>query len=265
MRRVAAILSLFCLFCGACVGQGSAPIRDSEVPQRKEILVNHRVTVSLLELARHQNTPMHKHDRDMVGVFVTGGRTRNTVFGHQATEDRMVAGEVRFFNAGYSHATLNEGETPFRAVSVEFTEPQGKVETLGTVSRYCNPGSTTACVDEKNLFCTAKVCVEDVSIASGAVTTKHSHTTDHMLVAVSDYELTDEVEGKGSIVRARKSGEVEYIPAGITHRLTNRPSPSALHRYLVALSVPLFGHAEHHTITTDQALTCHSFYCSVGL
>jgi quercetin dioxygenase-like cupin family protein len=59
-----------------------------------------------------------------------------------------------------------------------------------------------------------------VTIAPGANTTKHGHTTDHMLVAVSGYELTDQVEGKRIVVRARKSGGVEYLPAGITHRLT---------------------------------------------
>jgi len=95
------------------------------------------------------------------------------------------------------------------------------MEHVGTRSHYCNPDGTTACVDEKNLFCTARVCVEDVSIAPGAITHKHSHGTDHMLVAVSDYELTDQVEGKGTVVRTPKSGEVEYLPAGITHRLTN--------------------------------------------
>jgi quercetin dioxygenase-like cupin family protein len=58
-------------------------------------------------------------------------------------------------------------------------------------------------------------------MAPGALSIKHSHTTDHMLVAVSDYELTDQVEDKGTSVRRRKSGEVEYIPAGITHQLTN--------------------------------------------
>ena len=35
-----------------------SPITDSEVPQRKEILRNHRVTVSLLELAPRQATPV---------------------------------------------------------------------------------------------------------------------------------------------------------------------------------------------------------------
>ena len=108
-----------------------------------------------------------------------------------------------------------------QVVDVEFADPQGKLEIVGKSSHYCNAGSTTVCVDEKSLFCLAKVCVEDVTMAAGAVTTKHTHTTDHMLIAVSDYELTDEMEGKGTVVRKLKSGEVEYIPAGITHRLTN--------------------------------------------
>ena len=230
MRRAAVILLLLCV---ASAAQESAPIRDSEVPQRKEILVNHRVTVSLLELAPHDATPMHQHDRDSLAIFVSGGHTSNTVFGHKPALDTIPAGEVRFLNAGYSHATENEGTSPFRAVTIEFDDPQGKLEQVGTVSRYCNPGSTTACVDEKNLFCTAKVCVEDVTIASGAITSKHSHTTDHMLVAVSDYELTDVVEGKGTVVRTHKSGEAEYIPAGITHQMTNTGKASA--RFIVVL------------------------------
>jgi quercetin dioxygenase-like cupin family protein len=191
------------------------------VPQRKEILHNHRVTVSLLELAPREVIPMHQHDRDMLAVFVDGGRTRNKVLRHKAAADKMAVGEVRFLNTGSEHATKNEGTLPLRVVIVEFADPQGKMKKVGTTSHYCNPDSTTECVDEKQLFCTAKVCVEDVSIAPGAVTTKHGHATDHMLVAVSDYELTDQVEGKGTIVRTRKSGEVEYIAAGITHRITN--------------------------------------------
>ena len=65
MRRAAAALLLL---CAACAGQVPAPIPDSEVPQRKEILRNHRVTVSLLELAPRQATAMYRHDRDMLAV-----------------------------------------------------------------------------------------------------------------------------------------------------------------------------------------------------
>ena len=209
------------LLCATCAGQAVAPIPDSGVPQGKEILSNHRVTVSLLELAPGESTPMHRHDRDMIAVFVEGGSTRNTLLRRQPVADKMAVGEARFLNAGQAPETRNTGSGSLRIVIVVFSDPQGKRKEVGTSSHYCNPDSTTACVDEKQLFCTEKVCVEDVTIAPGAITTKHGHTTDHMLVAVSDYELTDRVEGKGIVVRTRKSGEVEYITAGITHRITN--------------------------------------------
>jgi uncharacterized RmlC-like cupin family protein len=114
----------------------------------------------------------------------------------------------------------NEGTEPFRAVIVDFADPQANVKKIGTSSHSCNPENKT-CIDEKNLFCTAKVCVQDVTMAPGAATSRHTHATDHMMIAVSDYELTDEAEGKAAVVRSKKSGEVEYIAAGITHKLTN--------------------------------------------
>ena len=43
-----------------------------------------------------------------------------------------------------------------------------------------------------------------------------------MLIAITDYSLADDVAGKGLTMRNLKSGEVEYIPAGITHTLTNK-------------------------------------------
>ena len=231
MRRS---LSLLLLFCAAAAAQKPAPIPDSEVPQRKEIFRNQRVVVSLLQIAPRDATPMHQHARDMISVFVTGGKTSRTMYGAKPMTDRIAAGEVRFRNAGFAHDTRNDGTGPFRATIIEFIDPQGKREKPASKkSHYCNPGSATACVDEKSLFCTAKVCVEDVTIAPGAVTTRHSHSTDHMLVAVSDYEFTDQIEGKGKVVRTRKSGEVEYIPAGITHQLTNTGKAAA--RFIVVV------------------------------
>jgi quercetin dioxygenase-like cupin family protein len=213
MRRLAAVLFL----CVACAGQMPASLPDNEAPQRREILSNHRVTVSLLGLSPRETTPMRRHDRDTLLVFVDGGRARNTVLGHKAVADKLAVGEVRFLNSGYAHATKNDGSGRLRVVIVEFADPQGKMEKVGTASHYCNPGSTTACVDEKQLFCTEKVCVEDVSIAPGAITSKHSHTTDHMLVAVSDYELTDRVEGKGSSSAREKMARLNtYLPVSPT-------------------------------------------------
>jgi quercetin dioxygenase-like cupin family protein len=201
-------------------GQSTAPASETQNPQRKEILKNSHVTVITREFAPNESEPMHHHDHAALLIFLTSGRGKNQIQGKDATVDKYAAGDVRFIPAGYTHSATSEGPGPLKIVLVEFADPQGKMVPDKGESRTCNPG-TKNCVDEKYLFCTSKVCVEDVTMAPGAVSTRHGHTTDHMLVAISDYEISDAVEGKGTVKRTRKSGEVEYIPAGITHRLTN--------------------------------------------
>jgi len=219
--RFAIVLSLLAWVIGIAMSVAQTP-----APQSQQIFSNHRVTVSTLELAPHQSAPK-QHAHDLLAVFITPGRIQNKLLNHKLLTDKLDAGEVRYSKAGSPLEITNEGDAPLRMVVVEFAEPEGKLERLGTTSHTCDPGSTTACWDEHNLFCTAKVCVEDVVIAAGTVTHKHSHATDHMMVAISDYELTDQVEGKDTVVRKRKSGEIEYIPAGITHQITNTGKDSA--------------------------------------
>lgn len=217
-------------------------IPASQVLGRHELMRNKKVIVSTTDLPAGQSIPMHRHDRDYVTVVLTDGQLRETVadqsamksgskkvgrvFGAMrvpgATGDKVQAGEVVYNEAGYTHADENKGKIAMRAVTVEFLQPAGKQEDASRNSnKYCNPDDKKKCVDEKYLFCTDTFCAEDVTIDPGAVSTKHSHATDHMIVAVTDYQLTDSIVGKGTKVRTKKAGEVEYIPVGITHQLTN--------------------------------------------
>jgi uncharacterized RmlC-like cupin family protein len=214
--RFPTVLSLLLV----ALSTAAVSVAQTQPLQSKEIFSNRRVVVSALELAPHESAPK-QHKRDLLAVFINPGRIQNRLINHKLLTDKVEAGEVRYSKAGSPLEITNEGDTPLRVVVVKFAESQGKMERLGTTSHTCDPGSTTACWDEHNLFCTSKVCVEDVVIAPGTVTHKHSHATDHMMVAISDYELTDQVEGKDTVVRKRKSGEIEYIPAGITHQITN--------------------------------------------
>lgn len=217
MTRLTAVLLLL---CAAGLAQSSSPVPESQLPHHLDLLKNSKVDVSLLTLAPGESVPMHKHERDFVAVFTTGGHVEPTVLGQKPTSEKVEAGEVRFRNAGVTHSMKNAGTSPLKAVMVEFADPQGKKKIIGKKSQTCVPG-TKKCLEENELFCTDKVCVEEVKMEPGSVTVQHSHATDHLLIAVSDYELTDQVEGKGTVVRRHKSGEAEYIPAGITHRLTN--------------------------------------------
>ena len=210
----------FVLCAGMLQAQTAVPVEAE--PHHKTLLQNDRVRVFLAEIPPHQQTGLHRHSRDYLAIELVDGRITNSREGVAPVEQRFHAGDLHVAKAGFSHVVRNDADTLFRSTDIEFTEPQGDVQpSKQPPSRYCNPGSKTACVTETYVLCTAKVCVSDVTLGEGAKTTRHTHTTDHMLVAVTDYELTDQVEGKGQIVRTQKSGGVEYVPAGITHQLVN--------------------------------------------
>ena len=212
MKQLAIALSLTSVFAAAQL------TAFREAP--KELLKNSHVKVSLVDIPEH--APISpKRDSDTLTVIVRGGAKA------------LGPGMVEFRSAGQSDGA-GIANQPLQAVTVEFSSPQGRVDAKHPApSRYCNPGSKTACVSEKYLLCTAKSCVEEVTMGAGAVTTRHSHDTDHMIIAVTDYSLSDDVVGKGVTLRDVKSGNVEYIPAGIEHTLTNK-SPGEI-RFVVVV------------------------------
>ena len=224
----AKVLILLLTLCKFAAAQETAPISALEVKYRRQIFKNDRVSVFLLEIPPNHASLMHRHDTDILSIFVAGGETKGTIYGKPPREDKFTVGEVRFRPAGFTHSTENIGTNVFRSVILEFNSPMGAIElTKPPDSRYCNPGSETACVDEKYLFCTAKFCVQELSIAPGAVWRNNQHASDQMLVAVSDYKLSYKRKGRAANVRERKSGEVEYLTGGSTRQWANAASAPA--------------------------------------
>lgn len=226
--RIAKAIVLLLLLCPFATAQDTTPISALEVKYRKLIFKNDRTSVFLLEIPPNHASLMHRHETDILSIFVAGGETKGTIYGKPPREDKFTVGEVRFRPAGFTHSTENIGVNVFRSVILEFTSSMGAIEpSKPPDSRYCNPGSDTACVDAKYLFCTARFCVQELSIAPGAVWRNNEYTSDHMLVAVSDYKLSDKLKGKPANVRKRKSGEVEYFPRGSARQWRNAASGPA--------------------------------------
>ena len=195
---------------------------------KKELLRNDRLTAYGVEIKPGQGSPMHRHERDMMTIAMNSGELKIKLGDASPDEQKVAAGAVEFLPGGFSHSVENTGASTFRAVDMDFAAPQGKKEApTAKRNHYCNEGSKTACVTEKYLFCTTKFCVEDVVFGPGAKSTQHSHDTEHMLVAITDYSIADDTTGKGVIQRNVKSGGVEYLPAGITHILTNTGAAEA--------------------------------------
>jgi hypothetical protein len=218
----AQVLTLLLLVCASASAQETAPISALEVKYRRQIFKTDRFFVFLLEIPPNHASLMHRHDTDILSIFVAGGETKGTIYGKPPKEDRFAVGEVRFRPAGFTHSTENIGAHVFRSVILEFNSSMGAIlPSKPPDSSYCNPGSATACVDEKYLFCTAKFCVQELNIAPGAVWRNNEYASDQMLVAVSDYKLSNKPTGKAAHVRKRKSGEVEYFTGGSARQWMN--------------------------------------------
>jgi quercetin dioxygenase-like cupin family protein len=206
-----------------------APTSADEVTLRHKIYGDGRVTIFLLDIPPGQATALHRHDRDMLSVFVNGGRTRASFNGAEPVDDSFTPGEVRFRSAGFTHSTENIGAGHFLSVIFEFVDPQGpRAPATRPATRVCNPGSQTACVDEKPLFCTGKFCVDDLVMAPHAVRTAEGAREEQILVAVSDYTFSEDAPGTAAAVHTKKSGEIEPMAAGPARRWTNTNDPAHL-------------------------------------
>jgi len=224
---VKTVAALLLLGVTAAASQ-TLPIPAAEVTLRKEIYQDARVRVFLLDIPPGRATLLHRHDRDMLSVFVTGGKTRAVFNGGAPVDDTFAAGDVRFRPAGFIHSTENRDSVDFLSVIFEFVEPQGvKVAATRSAMRTCSSGFQVACVDEKPLFCTAKSCVDELTMAPQAVRQDLAATMDRMLVPVSGYALSEQATGTAATIHAKKTGEIELIPAGPARRWTNTASTPA--------------------------------------
>lgn len=206
----------------AAFAQDASPAKSDIGSVRKQILKNDRVTVYEVNIPVGQSIAKHRHEHDVLAVYISGGTTKTSTNDQAPVTNKYAAGDVRYRPAPFSHAVQNTGKEAMRIVDVEFADPQGLQEKPPIKkSHYCNPGSKEACVTEEYLLCTPKFCAEDVTMGPGAMSSKHTHDTEHMLIGITDYKLDDDTTGKGVIHRSVKSGGVEYLPAGITHVLTN--------------------------------------------
>lgn len=208
------------------------PIPASEVTLRKEIHRDPRVTIFLLNIPPGHATMLHRHDRDMLSVFVTGGTTRAVFNDAAPVDDTFAVGDVRFRSAGFTHSTENLGAENFLSVIFEFTQPQGQRVTVNRPpTRRCATDDQTACVEEKPILCATGFCIDDVSMAPRAVKEEGPSEADRIFVAVSDYTLSEQREGRPVVTHARKTGDVQSVPAGERRRWLNTATTTG--RYMI--------------------------------
>jgi quercetin dioxygenase-like cupin family protein len=198
-------------------------------PSHHLALENERVRVFQVEVAPHAATLLHRHGHDYVLVTLGDAHFSNEVQGKAPAEVKLADGESRFTPGHFVHVARNLADRPFRNVTIELLQDEKLRDAPSPWPPEAEGNKEFPGVRIKVLFIHDGARVSEVELQPGATVPSHHHDGPHLVVAVSDLELSSDVEGRGPMPAKIKAGDVKWLPGGFTHTLTNTgKSPARL-------------------------------------
>ena len=214
-------LLLATLFLSLAAAQTPVPqeVPITAEPSHHAVLENEYARVFRVEVPPHAQTLVHRHDHDYIFVTLGDAEVENTVTGKAPTQLKLKDGEARFLMGNFSHTARNLSDQPFRNVTVELL----KDNTHAPAADFAAPSSPA----QKVLFTQDGVRVSEIRLAPGAALPRHEHKFPHLVVAVTDIDLASQADARPPRGVHQKSGDAVWIPAGLTHTLTNAGTAEA--------------------------------------
>jgi len=212
---------LFVLSTILAVAQSPSAVEITAEPGHHLVLQNEYVRAFQVEVPPHAATLLHHHGHDYIGVILGASQVENNVEGKAPVTLKFNDGETFFTPGNFSHIARNLADTPFRNVTVEIMKdeaahrnPPPKWDEERGVDVF--DGGT-----KDILFVKDGMRVSEIELQPGAMMPSHHHKGPHLLIAVSDLELSSDVEGQGPMPGHFKSGDVKWLPGGYKHTLMN--------------------------------------------
>ncbi len=216
---------LFSLLTAVVIAQAAQEVEITGEAHHRLVLANDQVRIFDVEIPPHEQTKMHWHRHDYVYITLGSTQVVNTVKGKDPVTVEMRDGQTGFLSGGFAHIARNLSSLPYRNVTVEFLQD----DKLRQAPAHWDPAHPE---DERGLeilnggtkeilFVKDGVRVSEYELQPGGVIRRHRHVGPHVVVAVSDYELRSDVEGKKSSTIAMKRGDSQWIAGGYSHTVTN--------------------------------------------
>ena len=218
MKTTLALLLAFAAIALSAAADNDTAVPMSQEPHHHLVLENEYTRVYDVTVPAHESTLMHRHDNDYLAVILEPAEIQNAVVGRSVTKGRAGKGEVRFAAAPLSHRLLDNGDTPFRNITIEILKKKSGTPRETTPERGLDIGHG-GLID--TVVDNSQVRVQDVQIAAGGMLHKHSHKFPLLVVALSDLDLHNMPQGKPEAMVHQTAGEVKWIGAGSTHEMMN--------------------------------------------
>lgn len=218
-------ISPFAILVIAAFAFAQNEVEITSEPHHHLALENQYVRVFKVEVAPHEATLMHRHRHDYMFVTLGDTQVENDVAGKQPVTLKLANGETRFTPGDFAHIAKNLSDTPFRNVTIELLQDKqaGGASTKWDEERglHVFTGGT-----QDILFAKDGARVSEVELQPGGVVPNHHHNGPHLLIAVSDLDLTSDA-GKAATPVQMRSGDIKWVPGNFSHSVTNAGKSAA--------------------------------------
>jgi quercetin dioxygenase-like cupin family protein len=214
MKRVTPFIFLLSAILWAQTAEQKAVPVDQE-PRHHLYLANDYVRVFKVEVAPHDRTLLHQHDRDYAFVVLGDADIINARQGGPAMEQKLKLGDTAFAKGGFAHVAINQSDTPFRNITVEIVKPKPDANPEPFVTLAGAGMSVTQLVNND------RVHAELYELEPGSITPLHQHKLPHLAVFLNDSTIENVMNGKKRDDKWTNGDVVWVGNVPFTHTLQN--------------------------------------------
>ncbi len=221
------------LLAATLLSAQSPEVEITAEPHHHLAFENKSVRVFNVEVDPNTETQMHWHRHDYFSVNLGNTEISNAVKDKPPATVKFTDGDTRFASATFAHVVRDLSPQPFRNVTIEILDA-----TLRNASSPWDPAKNEdrglAILNhgtKQILFVKDAIRATEFELQLGGVVPKHHHTGPVLVVAITDLALEETIEGQpltpAHPASHMKSGNSKWLPANITHTVTNTsPKPA---------------------------------------
>lgn len=217
------------LLSAAVFAQQPKEVEIPSEPSHHQVLQNEFVRVFDVTVAPKSSTLVHRHNHDYLFVTLGDSDVVNARTGASPVPLRLKDGEIRFTPGNFSHAAINQSDKPFHNLTIELLKPSTGVKTCTEACAMpvaCTAGPGTICPSIERRIASDQWTALYVTMPPGSRLEKHTHDKPHLVVAITDLDLTQQVGAETRHTQV-PAGGYAWVPAGLTHTLANTGAKAA--------------------------------------
>jgi quercetin dioxygenase-like cupin family protein len=209
----------------ATLAQQQQSVEITSEPSHHLVFQNEYVRVFDVTVAPRATTLVHKHNHDYLFVTLGDSDVVSARPGEKPVSLQLKDGEVRYTPGNFAHAAINKSDRPFHNITIELLKPStGVTECMVDCHGGAVIGEDVPSV--LRLYSSDQWTARMFFLPSASHLEKLTHTMPYLMIPVSDLDLTEEIDSSSRSIK-QASGDIGWVPAGVTHTLTNHGSKPA--------------------------------------